>query len=162
MPTARTHLPRQATADDIAEMVRVVNAAYEVERTIISGPRLCFHEAVERLTQGSALVIDRLEAPRGLCAVVFLSMEQDHGYLGPLAVDPVHQGQGLARRLVQAVEKRCMEAGCRFMDITVVNRREELFPFYERLGFQPSGKVPFHSQERMLQPIHLVKMTKRL
>ena len=89
-------------------------------------------------------------------------MEHARGYLGLLAVDPDAQGQGLARKLLAAVEQQCREGGCNFLDITVVNVREDLFPIYATLGFAACDVLPFPVPERALQPLHLVKMTKPL
>ena len=79
-----------------------------------------------------------------------------------LAVDPDHQGRGLGRALVLAVESRCRNAGCRFLDISVVNLRTELPAFYRQFGFAPYGTAPFHDPETLTRPAHLVLMTKPL
>ena len=50
-----------------------------------------------------------------------------------LAVDPPHQGTGLARRLIQVVEDYCRQAGCARLDFDI-NLRTELPAFYARFG----------------------------
>ena len=97
-----------------------------------------------------------------LLGSVFCSVENSRGYLGLLSVNPDAQGQGHARTLVAAVEQHCRHAGCNFLDITVVNVRNELFPFYAKLGFAAFDVLPFPVPERARQLLHLVKMTKPL
>jgi hypothetical protein len=60
------------------------------------------------------------------------------------------------------VEAQCRRAGCNVLDIAVVNLRQELFPFYEKLGFVPTATLPFPQPDKALQPLHLVQMTKTL
>jgi len=40
--------------------------------------------------------------------------------------------------------------------------RENLFGYYEKLGFTPYGVVPFPVPEKARMPLHLVQMTKPL
>jgi hypothetical protein len=60
------------------------------------------------------------------------------------------------------VEDRCREACARFLDLTVVNLRKELFPLYRKLGFAPTGVIPFPMPSKLILPCHLVQMTKAL
>ena len=77
-------------------------------------------------------------------------------------MDTNAQGLGFSRLLVDAVEMRCRDAGCSFLDITVVNAREDLFAFYAKFGFAACDVLPFPVPEKALQPLLLVKMTKPL
>jgi hypothetical protein len=63
---------------------------------------------------------------------------------------------------VAAAEDHCRRAGCRFLDISVVNLRTELPDFYRQFGFAPYGVAPFHDPEKLTRPAHLVLMTKPL
>ena len=89
-------------------------------------------------------------------------LKNSRGYLGLLSVGPDAQGQGHSRLLVAAVEDHCRNAGCSFLDITVVNVRSELFPFYAKLGFAAFDVLPFPVPELARQPLLLVRMTKPL
>ena len=86
----------------------------------------------------------------------------DRAYFGMLSIDPARQRQGAGRRLIDAVEARARERGCRFMDIHIVNLREELPPYYRRLGYVESGTLPFSEPERASRPCFFIVMTKRL
>ena len=86
----------------------------------------------------------------------------DRAYFGMLSIDPDKQRQGAGRRLVDAVESRARERGCRFMDLHLVDLREELTPYYRRLGYVESGTLPFSEPERASKPCFFIVMTKRL
>jgi GNAT superfamily N-acetyltransferase len=106
---------------------------------------------------------DSAELPNGgLAGAVYVETRGDRGYFGMLAVDPDRQGTGLGRRLVQAAEAHCRAAGCRFMDIDVVDLRAELPAFYGALGYSPAGATPFPDASQVYQPVKLVLMTKEL
>ncbi len=153
---------REGQAADIPEIVRVTNLAYAVEAFCIQGLRTDEGDVTDRMAAGAFLVVDDPARPGHLMGLVYLSLSPDRGYLGTLAVDPGHQGSGLARRLVEAVEDRCRQACVRFLDLTVVNLRKELFPFYRKLGFAPMGVIPFPRPAVLILPCHLVQMTKAL
>lgn len=63
--------------------------------------------------------------------------------------------------MVEAAEQHARAAGCAAMDISVVNLRAELPPFYHRLGYRETGTAPFTDQ-RATQPCHFVLMSKSL
>src|SRR5205085_10009765 len=113
-------------------------------------------------TRGSSrfLARDDSHAAGRLAACVWVEVRGDRGYFGMLAVDPVEQGCGLGRLLVGAVENHCRAAGCRFLDISVVNLRAELPAFYRQFGFAPYGIASFQDPVTLTRPAHLVLMTK--
>jgi GNAT superfamily N-acetyltransferase len=153
---------RQATAADIAEIVRVTNAAYVVEQFCLQGDRTDAADVAERMRSGRFLVIDDPAQAGALRGLVYLSIEADRGYLGTLSVDPAHQGTGLAKALVSEIEECCQREDLRFLDISVVNLRKELFPFYAKLGFSPVATLPFPRPDKALRSLHLVQLTKAL
>jgi GNAT superfamily N-acetyltransferase len=164
VPIAQHPSPRirEAGPADIPEIVRVTNLAYVVEQFCLQGQRTDASDVQARMNSGRFLVIEDAARPGTLMGSVYLAIRDERGYLGTLAVDPVHQGTGLAKALVAAVEEECRQAGCGVLDITVVNLRLELFPFYEKLGFVPTASLPFPQPDKVLQPLHLVQMTKCL
>jgi hypothetical protein len=48
------------------------------------------------------------------------------------------------------------------MEIEVVNLREELPPYYRRLGYVERGTRPFPDVERTSRPCHFIVMDKDL
>ena len=162
--TTRATIPgiRTANIDDLHAIVDVTNRAFLAEQFCVTGDRTDAADIRHRFATGIFFVIDDPSNRTRLLGSVFCSVENSRGYLGLLSVNPDAQGQGLSRTLVAAVEQHCRHAGCNFLDITVVNVRNELFPFYARLGFAAFDVLPFPVPERALQPLHLVKMTKPL
>ena len=157
---------RHATIADVAELVRVINLAYQVEATMFHGERTSGAEVIDRLGRPNAafLVVDDPAAidARRLAAAVYVETREPRGYFGMLSVDPAHQGRGLGRALVHAAEVYCREAGCRVLDIDVVDLRTELPHFYAALGFTPTGSRPFPDPTKTKRPVQLIQMEKPL
>ncbi len=153
---------RLADSSDVEEIVRVTNLAYAVEHFCLSGDRTDSADVRALMEKGLFLVASQATNPSNLEASVYMSVSNGRGYLGILAVDPHFQGHGIAKALVSSVEDRCRLEGCGFLDITVVNLRHELFPYYSKLGFTPSAVVPFPRPAKVLKPLHLIQMTKAL
>jgi ribosomal protein S18 acetylase RimI-like enzyme len=149
-----------AGAADIPEIVRITNLAYRVEAFCLAGDRTDPKDVGELMAAGEFWVLDG--APGRLRGSVYLKPAGDRGYLGLLAVDPEAQGQGWSRLLVAAGEQRCQAAGCRFLDLTVVNLREELFGFYQKLGFVAGDTLPFPRPAKMILDCRLIRFTKPL
>jgi ribosomal protein S18 acetylase RimI-like enzyme len=164
--------PRRATPEDIAEIVRVINLAYQVEATMFHGERTSEPEVIERLgrSTGTFLVVDdtsanddaSANAGRRLAGAVYVETREDRGYFAMLSVDPTHQGRGLGRALVGGAETHCRDAGCRVVDIDVVDLRTELPAFYSALGFSVTGQTAFPDPTRTKMPVHLIRMEKPL
>ena len=151
---------RLATPSDIPEIVRITNLAYQVERSFLEGDRTHAAEVQELMTTGAFLV---LEGGAGsLLGSVFIRPEDRRAYLGLLAVAPEVQRQGWSRLLLGAAEVHCREAGCQFLDLTVVNLRRDLFAFYARNGFAPYGTLPFPRPAKVVRPCRLIQFTKAL
>jgi ribosomal protein S18 acetylase RimI-like enzyme len=154
---------RRATPEDAPEIVRVINLAYRVEDFFIDGDRTNTDDIRVRLSRphGVFLVADASEAG-GLAAAVYVEVRGDRGYFGMLAVDPAYQQRGLGRALAVAAESHCAAAGCRDLDIDVVDLRTELPDFYRVLGFSPVGTAPFPDPHKLRRPAHLITMSKPL
>lgn len=155
--------PRLATPADVPALARLINSAYRVEAFFVRGDRISEPDVLARIDAPGAdfLVIDGTAAGR-LAGTVYVEIRGERGYFGLLSVDPDSQGTGLGRVLVEAAEAHCRAAGCRALDIDVVNLRTELPPFYAKFGFQPIGVSPFLATGKLKQPVHLVLMSKAL
>ena len=154
---------RYATKKDIPELVRVINLAYRVEDFFIDGDRTSAADVKSRMEAPGAcfIVVDSDDAVR-LAGAVFVDVHEQHGHFAVLSVDPAFQGRGLARILIDAVETYCRNAGCRTLDIEVVNLRLELPAFYEKFGFTPNGTASFPDNEKLTRDAHLMLMSKPL
>ena len=156
-------ITRKATSADIPEIVRVINLAYRVEDFFVNGDRTNAEDIQRRMSQSNAsiIVVDALDST-SLAGAVWMEINDGRGHFGMLSVDPAHQGKGVAKALIEAVEKKCRDAECAFLDIEVVNLREELPPFYTRLGFTHRGVMPFAPAEKLTRDAHLMLMAKPL
>ncbi len=153
---------RTATRVDIPAIVSLVNRAFEVESFFLSGDRTNAEDVTERYEKGEFLLG---ESPEGvLLGCVYFEKRGDRAYFGMLSVDPALKGTGLGRLLIETVEIHARKQGCIAMDITVVNLRTELPPYYRRFGYEISGELPppEHMHVRSKTPCHLVKMSKLL
>jgi GNAT superfamily N-acetyltransferase len=147
-----------AAADDIPVLVRIINAAYEVEKFFVSGDRTDV-ETVRRLMIKGAFIVTRDD--EGLTGCVYVEVRGSRAYFGMLAVDPTRQSRGVGRRLVDLAEQYAREQGCSAMDIRVVNLRTELQPFYRNLGYVERGTEAV-DDPRTLRPFHFILMSKAL
>lgn len=151
---------RWARADDAAAVTRLVNAAYAVEQFFVRGDRVSM-EVVKGLIADSAVLVATDDDADDVTACVHIEIRGDRGYFGMLAVDPVRQGAGLGRALIAAAEGEARRAGCRAMDIKVVNLRGDLLHFYGRLGYRPTGTEPYVHRP-VIQACHFVCLEKPL
>ena len=150
---------RTAQLDDAENIARLVNAAFRPERFFIAADRTNPDKVRELLQKGKFLLV---EEDGLLAGCVYVELRGERGYFGLLAVDPSLQRSGLGSHMVAAAEAYCRDAGCRFMDLTIVNLRAELPGFYNRLGYVESGTLPFPPDQHPNQPCHLVRMSKSL
>jgi GNAT superfamily N-acetyltransferase len=158
--TAPTTLVRTAGADDVPDLARMINAAFVIERFFKRGDRTTIEEIRELAQHGEFLILEGLRGNALGC--VYWTRHGDDGYFGMLSIDPAYQGRGLGRLLIDAVEARCRAAGCPRMKIHIVNLREELPPFYRRLGYVETATLPFPTPEEATRPCHFIVMTKAL
>jgi N-acetylglutamate synthase-like GNAT family acetyltransferase len=152
-------LIRDAVSADIERISSLVNEAYRRERFFIDEDRTSPAKVRELLAKGKFLT---LVHGTDIVGTVYVSLQGERGYFGLLAVDPAKQRSGHGSRLVTAAEDYCRGSGCRFMDMTVVNLRTELPPYYRRLGYLECGVEAFPADQRPKLPVHLIRMEKRL
>lgn len=150
---------RTAGADDAPELTRLINTAFAVERFFKRGDRTTVGEIRDLSGRGEFLL---LEAHGTALGCVYWTRHGDDGYFGMLSIDPAQQGRGFGRLLIDAAESRARSAGFRRMTIHIVNLREELPPFYRRIGYVETSTLPFPAPEEATRPCHFIVMTKAL
>ncbi len=152
---------RVAEEKDLDGLMRLINQAFAVERFFITGDRLDPASTREYFGKGTFLMA---EEDGVLAAGVYVEMRGDRSYLGLLAVDPSRQKAGLGRRMVAAAEEFAREMGSHAMDMTVVNLRVNLPPFYRKLGYAEVGTAPIREEmmPRVTQACHFIRMSKAL
>lgn len=162
-PATDGYVIRHAGLHDIPELVRVINAAYRVEDFFINGNRTNEADITARMADPSVRFIVQDGPDAGtIAAAVLVDVHGSRGHLGMLSVEPAFQGQGLGRRLMEAVEEHCRAAGCDTLELEAVNLREELPALYEAMGFSASGTAPFPDPWKLSRDAHLVVMRKAL
>ena len=150
---------REATAQDVDALVDVINAAFKVEEFFKQGDRTSAPEIHARMRAGTFIVA--LASTR-IVGAVFVDRHDAVGHYAMLAIDPTRQKAGIGRTLMTAAEDWCRAAGCREVEIEVVNLREELPPFYRRFGYVETGTRPFPDHFDATRPCHFVVWTKPL
>lgn len=73
----------------------------------------------------------------GLVGYAITGFAGDHGYLQRLAVDPAHQGHGIATALVNDALSWLVRRGATAASVNTQERNTRALTLYERLGFTP-------------------------
>ncbi len=151
---------RVATMADAEAIMGVINAAFRrAESFIIDRDRVDLEGVQDLLRKGKFLLAEEDDIVAGC---VYVEMKGDRSYLGLLSVDPKRQKTGLGSKLMVAAEDYCARAGCRFMDLRIINLRKENHAFYSRRGYVETGTEPFPAELNPKLPCHFVKMSKPL
>jgi ribosomal protein S18 acetylase RimI-like enzyme len=150
---------RAGDAADVDALVRLINAAFRVEQPFIEGDRIDAEGVCSYMAKGKFLVAGGSTA---LAACVYVELRGDRGYLGLLGVDPLRQGTGLGRKMMDAAENYFREAGCRAIDLRVISARTPLPAFYRHLGYRETGTAPFAPEVPVKVPCHYILMSKTL
>ena len=150
---------RAAEPADASAIARLVNAAFRPERFFTDADRTDPERVGALLQKGKFLL---LVEDGVLAGCVYVELRGERGYFGLLAVDPQRQRSGIGARLIAAAEQHCRSAGCRFMDLTFVNVRQELPAYYRQFGYVENGTLPFPADQVTTIPVHLVQMSKPL
>src|SRR5437588_2233507 len=150
---------RPANLGDVDALVRLINAAFRVERPFIEGHRIDAEGVRSYMQKGKFLVAGD---SADLAGCVYVEVDGHRGYLGLLGVDPQRQGTGLGRRLMDAAENFFREAGCNVVDLRVISARAPLPAFYRHLGYVETGTAPFAPDVPAKVPCHYILMSKTI
>ncbi len=151
---------RIAKREDAERITSVVNSAFHgAESFFIEGDRIDVKSVLNFLDTGTFLLV---ESGATLLGCVYVEPRGNRSYLGLLAIDPSRQQSGLGSALMDAAEDYCRGLGLSYMDIKIVNLREELFSFYRRRGYAEIGTSPFPTDVETKLPCHFIDMSKPL
>jgi GNAT superfamily N-acetyltransferase len=157
MPTDGTL--REAGPADAERIAALVNRAFLAESWFKSEDRTNAAQVQELLSKGIFLLLD--DGAR-LLGCVYLEPRGERVYLGMLSVEQDAQGRGVGRRMMQEAEEFARRAGHVAIDLRIVHVREELPPYYRKLGYVESGTEPAPDFPGVKIPIHFVLMSKSL
>jgi ribosomal protein S18 acetylase RimI-like enzyme len=153
------YVTRAASADDVDTIVSLINRAFAVARFFKSGDRTDPEQVQQMMKDGRfLLLIDKGE----IVACVFVKITGERGYLGTLSVDPERQKSGLGTRMMHEAEDYFRAAGCKVVDIRLVNLRTELPGIYRKFGFVETGTQSAEVIKNATRPIHFITMSKEL
>ena len=151
---------RLAQATDVERLVAMINAAFrKAESYIIDRDRVDSALVDSLLAKGEFLVA---EDETELAGCVYLELRSDRAYLGLLSVAPERQKGGVGSTLMREAEQRCARAGCRFMDLRIIDLRKDNHAFYRRRGYVETGTEPFRPDLETKLACHFVNMSKPL
>jgi predicted N-acetyltransferase YhbS len=156
---------RLAAPADIPALAAMINSAFAIE-TFLEGTRTDDERLAAMMRKGIILAAE--DSAGRLLGCVYTEVRPaasgTRGYLGQLAVDPAHQGKGLARRIFQAAEEHLRRQGCEAVDITVLSLRPELPPIYRRYGYVETGTEEFRPSRPLVSgaECHCIVMSKQL
>lgn len=149
---------RIGEAGDAERVAAFVNAAYRGESSlqgwtteaILLGGQRTDAELVDALiTQPNSCIL-LAEIDQQLMGCIHLERHGQHAHLGMLSVFPQHQNQGIGKALMHAAETYAQEYWqATTTTMSVITVRHELIAFYERHGYQRTGRhLPFPDSER--------------
>jgi GNAT superfamily N-acetyltransferase len=151
---------RTGTLADTESIASLINKAFIVERVAFDGNRTSSEKVRALFESGSFLLA---ESRSSLVGCVYLETRGPRGYLGLLSVDPLFEGQGLGRRLMDAAERHARSIGLDALDLRIISpRAEALLPFYRKLGYAETGVAPMDPAAKAKVPCHFVTMFKIL
>lgn len=159
MEAASQYILREASTDDTGAIVSLINRAFAVESFFKSGPRIS-PEMLQQMTQDGKFLL--LTDKNEIVACVFVKVTGERGYLGTLSVDPERQRSGLGTRLMREAEAYFRAAGCKLVDIRLVNLRTELPAIYRKFGFVETGTQSAEVIKSATRQIHFITMSKAL
>jgi GNAT superfamily N-acetyltransferase len=149
-----------ASLQDAEKITTLINSAFRrAEGFFLDADRIAVESVRDFFLKGKFLLV---ESDGVVAACVYVELRGERAYLGLLAVDPARQHCGFGSLLMDAAEENFRGLGCRFMDIQVVNLREDLFGFYRRRGYVETGTHPFPIDVETKLPCHFIVMSKPL
>lgn len=150
---------RPALVYEAGAIADLVNLAYRVEDFFKLRNRTDQADIVAHMERGIFVVADGVD---GLAGSVFVEVDGTRGYFGLLSVHPAAQGHGLGRALVAAAEAFAAERGGTVMELSVVELRLELIPWYQRLGYSDTGRRDPFPAELTRIPCQFIHMSRPL
>lgn len=131
------------TPDDAEEALTLQRAAFVQEALIYDSVQM--PPLTQSLDELRAELVDNLGCvarERGrMLGAVRAQRDGDLLLIGRIAIAPDVQGKGIGSRLLDAVEARGREAGCREAELFTGSLSEANLRLYVRAGYRESGRV---------------------
>lgn len=144
---------RLATPADIPAIVALVESAYRgesglrgwtTETHLLDGQRTDPEDVAAVIARPDSQVL-LAERDGELLACCHIERQGTNAYFGMFAVNPDRQGGGLGKQMLTRAEAIAREQWrCQWMDMTVIEQRNDLIAWYERRGYARTGQYkPF-------------------
>jgi len=172
---------RYATGDDAVAVTGLIERAYRgpeatagwtTESHLLTGPRTTEGEIGALIADHDSRFVlaerfDSVVRRDVLLACALIQKDGEEAYFGMFAVDPTQQATGVGRTVLEKCERAARDLwAAKAMTMVVINLREELIAWYERRGYQRTGKTepfPFHAASGAVRgDFHLVELRKVL
>lgn len=158
-----------AEEKDIGSLVSLMDSAYRGENSkqgwtseadLFIGNRRTDESVVSNLIKKPGAVFLKYLDENGIIeGCVFLHKKEARIYLGMFSVSPFAQGKGIGKKLLMAADEYAKENNCSSIYMTVITVRKELIAWYEKHGYQKTGKIlPFPVDERYGIPKQTLEM----
>jgi len=121
---------------------RDLDAMFRLDEVCFEEPFRFTRSAMQRFAESSKARAVIAESDAALAGFAILHVEGSVGYIVTLDVAEDFRRQGLAQRLMQAMEWQAVEAGCAVVGLHVFVGNEAAIRFYERVGYERTGDVP--------------------
>jgi len=165
-----------AEEKDVTSLVALMDSAYRGENSklgwtseadlFIGNRRTDEPTVADLIKKPGAVFLKYLNEEGVLEGCVFLHKKNNRLYLGMFSVSPLAQGKGIGKKLLGAADHYAKEQNCSSIYMTVITVREKLIAWYERNGYQKTGKIlPFPVDERYgipTQPLEMLVLEKNL
>jgi ribosomal protein S18 acetylase RimI-like enzyme len=142
LTATRIHSPQ-----DLATVLRLIRAEFAYMDGVIDPP-----SSMHRL---AAADMDRQAADGGIWAIgappvacAFFTVRDDALYIGKLAVDSAHRGQGHARALIAEAEAQAQARGLRWLELQTRVELAANHATFCRLGFHETGRTAHAGYDR--------------
>ena len=157
----------RARPDQVEDLAALIQGSYRTraswthECELLEGERISRQELLRVVTE-SHLETARSQDGELLGCVQLDRNDRGMASLGLLSVLPSRQGQGLGKRLLDRARDWAREQDLDILSLTVLRQRSELVAYYQRRGFQLSGRTfafPSGGVGRPLRPdLELIEM----
>lgn len=171
---------RIASTVDAPAIVALVNTAYRgessragwtTEAELLDGVRTHDAEIIELIEAAGSMILLCLDGDTLVGSVHLQRVSENHAgaaFLSMFAVNPYLQAKGIGKQLMAAAESAVVrEWGVAKMLMDVITVRTELIAFYQRRGYQLTGKLkPFPVSPELWMPkadgLQLARLEKSL
>ena len=165
---------RTAKIDDVEQLVKLINLAYRAqsdrswttEKAFVDGTRITNEQLSRDLNQSNFELLVGENEHGSLVGCIGLTFDSSSVEIGTFAIDPTIQNLGYGREMLNYVETCITQnySSVRRLIMYVLNVRTELMAYYQRRGYQITGRTESYPIDadvgQPLVPIQLIEMEK--